>query len=358
MFHSSAPARVCLFGEHQDYLELKVIPAAINLRLDIRSNKMEEKGISIFSQELNEHSRIRTDINRLEAKKGSLTSYLEAGILALKRYKQEIIIPPIEVTINSQIPIASGLSSSAALLVAWIKQLCGIINLDLDKRMIAELAYDAEHNVLSIPCGRMDQYASSFGGIFSLDCTDKPKLLRLKSPEIGLIVVDSQTPKLTSSVHGEKVSLIKQIVNRFEKDYMKNLEEINLEFLKKQHSKMKQSEFSILEGVIAIKENTLLAEKELSKNTPDIEHLGQLLTSQQSFLKNNIKVSLPVLDKIVRTGIDSGALGGKLTGAGLGGSVVLLTNEDDDKTFKKIQNNLNLPAYSVKIDEGADFKKT
>lgn len=357
MFYSSAPARVCLFGEHQDYLQLKVIPAAINLRLEITSNLIEKNIVKIFSQELNEITKIRTDINKFEAKKGSLTSYLEAGILALKRFKQETVIPSISVTIKSQIPIASGLSSSAALLVAWIQHLSGIVELDLNNRTIAELAYDAEHNFLGIPCGRMDQYASSFGGIFSLTCTEKPTLTNLKAPKIGLIVVNSQTPKLTSNVHGEKVTQIQQVVNKFEQTHQMNLEDITSEFLQKVKTKIKQNEHTILEGVISIKENTLMAEKELSKSDPDIEQIGQLLTSQHEFLKNNIQVSLPVLDNIVKTGIDCGALGGKLTGAGLGGSVFLLTSRENDKVVERIQNNLKLPTYSVKIDRGAHFKE-
>jgi len=356
MYFSSAPARVCLFGEHQDYLELKVIPAAINLRLQITSQRISGDVIEVHSQNLSETTKIRININHLEAEKDSQNSYLEAGILALKKLKQDIVIPPLNVTIRSQIPIASGLSSSAALLVGWIKHLSGILELNLNERTIAELAYDAEHNFLSIPCGRMDQYASSFGGIFSLGCKEKPTLNRLKHPNAGLIVVNSQIPKLTSNVHGEKVAKIKQIVDNFKRVCNKKLEDITTDFLQESKEKIKSNEFKILKGVISIKENTSIAEKELSKSAPDSELLGQLLTTQHNFLKNNIQVSLPLLDKIVEKGIIYGALGGKLTGAGLGGSVVLLTEEANEKIVEKIQNNLKLPTYSVKIDKGAVFE--
>lgn len=356
MYFSSAPARVCLFGEHQDYLELKVIPAAINLRLQITSQKISGNVIKVHSQDLDETTQIRMNTKYLEAEKGSLKSYLEAGILALKMLKQDIIIPPLNVTVRSQIPIASGLSSSAALLVGWIKHLAGILELNLDERTIAELAYNSEHNFLKIPCGRMDQYASSVGGIFSLVCKEKPMLSRLKYPNLGLIIVNSQIPKLTSNVHGEKVAKIKQVVDNFKKMFNKKLEDITTDFLLESKGKIKSDEFKILKGVVSIKENTSIAEKELSKPTPDLELLGQLLTTQHDFLKNNIQVSLPLLDKIVEKGIKNGAMGGKLTGAGLGGSVVLLTEETNEKTFEKIKNDLKLPAYSVKIDKGAVFE--
>jgi len=356
MYFSSAPARVCLFGEHQDYLELKVIPAAINLRLQITSQKVSGNVIEVHSQDLDETTKIRTDIKHLEAEKGSLASYLEAGILVLKMLKQDIVIPPLDVTVRSQIPIASGLSSSAALLVGWIKHLAGILELNLDERIIAELAYNAEHNFLKIPCGRMDQYASSFGGIFSLVCKEQPTLNRLKYPNLGLIIVNSQIPKLTSNVHGEKVAKIKNVVDSFKKMFNKKLEDITSDFLQESIEKIKSDEFKILKGVVSIKENTSIAEKELSKQTPDLELLGQLLTTQHNFLKNNIQVSLPLLDKIVEKGIKNGAMGGKLTGAGLGGSVILLTEETNEKIVEKIKNDLKLPAYSVRIDKGAVFE--
>ena len=356
MYFSSAPARVCLFGEHQDYLELKVIPVAINLRLQITSQEVSGNVIEVHSQDLGETTQIRTNIKYLEAEKGSLSSYLEAGILALKKLKQDIVIPPLIATVRSQIPIASGLSSSAALLVGWIKHLSGILELNLDERTIAELAYNAEHNFLKIPCGRMDQYASSFGGIFSLACKEKPTLNRLKYPNVGLIIVNSQIPKLTSNVHGDKVAKIKQVVDNFKKMSNKKLEDITIDFLQESKEKIKSNEFKILKGVISIKENTSIAEKELSKPTPDLELLGQLLTAQHNFLKNNIQVSLPLLDKIVEKGIINGALGGKLTGAGLGGSVVLLTYDTNEKIVEKIKNNLKLPTYSARIDKGAVFE--
>ncbi len=356
MYFSSAPARICLFGEHQDYLELKVIPVAINLRLQITSQKVSGNVIEVHSQDLSETTQIRMNIKYLEAEEGSLASYLEAGILALKKLKQDIVIPPLNVKVRSQIPIASGLSSSAALLVGWIKHLAGILELNLDERTIAELAYNSEHNFLKIPCGRMDQYASSFGGIFSLTCKEKPTLNRLKYPTVGLIIVNSQIPKLTSNVHGEKVAKIKQVVDDFKKMCNKKLEDITTDFLQESKEKIKSNEFKILKGVVSIKENTSIAEKELSKPTPDLELLGQLLTTQHNFLKNNIQVSLPLLDKIVEKGIKNGALGGKLTGAGLGGSVVLLTEEANEKIVEKVKNNLKLPAYSVRIDRGAVFE--
>ncbi len=357
MFYSSSPARVCLYGEHQDYLKLDVIPAAINLRLSIHSMLSNNDKIHVISKDLNKEITISNSILSLSSKRGSLEAYLEAGILSLRNLIPDLVIPSLEVSIESQIPIASGLSSSAALLVGWVKNLSGILNLDLRENQIAELAYDAEHNILGVSCGRMDQYSCSYGEIIKLSSIEPPKVVQLNKPDIDLIVVDSQTPKLTSNVHGEKVKKIQKIVKRFEKLSNLQLPNLSSEILTQYQRELSKKEYRVLTGVISIKEYTTQAEKELSKTTMNIDMLGELLTKQHFALKEGIEVSLPILDKIVQESLNLGALGGKLTGAGLGGSVVIMTKDNTEAIADGLKHILKLPVNIVEIDEGVTFKK-
>ncbi len=287
----------------------------------------------------------------------NLQTFLESGILALRKLECKLEIPSLDVEINSNIPIASGLSSSAALLVCWIKHLDGILKLDLEKNEVAEAAYVAEHDILGIPCGKMDQYSSSYGSIISLVCSEPPILSSLSQPDFHLIVVDSNTPKLTSDVHGKKVSEIKSAVAKLEKHANLNLSNITSDHLLDNQNKLSKENMKILEGVITIKRDTETANKELMKKAPDLNLLGKLLTSQHEALRNNIGVSLPILDKIIQKGLNKGALGGKLTGAGLGGSVVLLFEKENIKAKREIQKDLGLQAWSVEIDRGAIFQE-
>ncbi|MCG3225582.1 MAG: hypothetical protein H7645_01580 [Candidatus Heimdallarchaeota archaeon] len=358
MYFSSAPARVCLYGEHQDYLELKVIPAAINLRLNISSTKKNDNKINIQSMDVGNAVNIPIGISSLSSNQKNFRNYLESGLLALKKRIKNLDFPPLKVKIQSDIPIASGLSSSAALLVCWIKHLDGILKLELDKSEIAETAYDAEHNILGIPCGRMDQYSSSFGSIISLICTKPPLLSLLPELELNLIVIDSNTPKLTSEVHGKKVSEIKKAVLELEKATELNLKDISLDHVRSNEQRLSKHDFKILEGVVSIKTDTEIAEKELLKSNPDFHKLGKLLTSQHKSLRDNIGVSLPILDKIITKGLSKGALGGKLTGAGLGGSVVLLFEDNNNKTKHELQKELGLQTWSVNIDKGVIFEES
>lgn len=357
MYHSSAPSRICLYGEHQDYLQLKVIPCAIDLRLDIFSNPSKNKRLVIKSEYLNETVEIHSKTSKLSDHQVNFKTYLEAGIIALRNSFRDITIPSLEVCIRSNIPIASGLSSSAALLVGWIKHLGGILNLQLENNKLAELAYEAEHDIMEIPCGRMDQYSSTYGGIISLFCTDPPKLKLLQIPDFKLLVVDSKTTKLTSEVHGKKVEEIKSVIRKFEKISKVSLTKTSTDILSKFQRLLNAHELRIMKGVISIKEDTEMAEKELLKTMPDLELLGDLLSSQHNALRNGINVSLPILDKIVQLGKKYDALGGKLTGAGLGGSVVLLTSKDNRNIKENLMQELKLPILSVNIDQGAIFEE-
>ncbi|MCK4973105.1 MAG: hypothetical protein KAS52_07265 [Candidatus Heimdallarchaeota archaeon] len=356
LYLSSAPARVCLYGEHQDYLLQKVIPAAINLRLNIISEKIKREHVIITSKSLYKSVRISPSIEKLSNPSDSFKSFMEAGIISLKQNFKDIQIPLVSATIESFIPVASGLSSSAALLVCWISHLAGILKLNLKNDEIAELAYNAEHHIMHIPCGKMDQYSSAYGSIISLSCTEPLKLKYLNNLNSSLIIVNSNIPKLTSDVHSSKVYKIKSVVQKIERLTNLKLEYIQREDIERHENELSKEELIIIQAVISIKEDTKHAERELQSLKPNLKLLGKLLSSQQNALRDGIRVSLPILDKIVKTGIEEGALGGKLTGAGLGGCAVLLVEENGADILQRIKMRLKLPAWLVEFDEGVYFK--
>lgn len=352
MYRSSAPARLCLYGEHQDYLGLDVIPCAIDMRLFIQASETQcvNNLITVKSLELQKSVSIPVNIKNLSTTKNSFKTYLEAGILAIKQHFALDTIPPFGATIMSEVPIESGLSSSAALLVAWINLLKKIVGFSLTRKEIAEMAYIAEHDIMGIPCGRMDQYASAIGGVIKLNPIDQVEYTKLKSIPAKLVVVNSNTPKLTSSVHGKTVSQVKEAIEAFENLFGKSILKSEIKDLKESKNEFSPELFSKIKAVISIKEATEKAEVELKRDNPNLALLGELLTLQQTNLRDGINVSLPILDTIVKLGIENGAYGGKLTGAGLGGCVVLLCPDDIDPILNIIKEKLGLPYWVVQVD--------
>ncbi len=351
-FISSSPARVCLYGEHQDYLGLKVIPSAITLRLQITAELSRKSHISVYSSIQQQSIYLSPSISSVSKNLFSFQSYLEAGIIALQRQFPHFTLPNFNATIDSAIPPESGLSSSAALLVGWINLLAKISFITLKPKEIAELAYVAEHDILGIPCGRMDQYSCALGKVISLDCTEPPVINTLSVPNCKFIVVFSNIPKHTSNIHSKKVDELKSVANKLETIAQLPLTHIDIEDFQHLSLSLSLDEQRVAQAILSIKKDTEQAEVELKKNNPSLTYLGKLLTSQQYALREGIGVSLPLLDKIVQTGINNGALGGKITGAGLGGSVVLLTDGNEKQISQAIADTLNLPNWIVSSDEG------
>ncbi|NHJ05626.1 MAG: hypothetical protein EAX90_12440 [Candidatus Heimdallarchaeota archaeon] len=345
----SAPGRVCLYGEHQDYLKLIVVPAAINLRTKIGLKLNQSNSIKVKSQELKTEDKF--DINHKISLKNNEYDYLRAIIIIL--IKEGIIekIPGFDIEILSEVPIGSGLSSSAALLVSWLTALNEELNLALDKKEIADICFKAENQVLGINCGIMDQYASSLGGIFSLNCDGPPfEIQKYQTVFPEIVIGDS----LVRRAANEPLTFLKNQLNNGIKRIQENkkdiLKTLSFDELEKYKGILSVEENKRLNGVITIREITKQACQELSKKkNHDHSLLGTLLTEQQKALRDYLEVSTPELDKLIKISLENGALGAKLTGAGFGGCIIVYA-PDKEKEVAEAINRAGGKAIICKVD--------
>ena len=353
----SAPGRICLYGEHQDYLKLIVVPAAINLRTTITLRKNNSNKIKVYSESLikEDHFEISNQITLAQNE----FDYIRAILIILLKEKLAEKIPGFDLKIKSNIPIGSGLSSSAAILVSWLTALNDQLNLDLSKRQIADLCFKAENQILRINCGIMDQYSSSLGGIFSLDCNGPPyNITEFKSNLEGLVIGDS---KIRRSANEPLTILRKQINDGLSKlqniDNNITLKNIEINSLDNYKPLLTSIEYKRLYGVLRIRDVTLKACKELlKKKNQNLDLLGKLLTDQQTMLRDFLGVSIEKLDLMINSAMKAGALGGKLTGAGLGGCIIAFAPEKELKIAKAI-NKIGGEAIICKIDEDGARKE-
>jgi galactokinase len=343
----SSPGRICLFGEHQDYLGLPVIPMAINKRLylNYQLNECRSSEIIISSKQLEQvDSIITSEIPQLT---GSPYDYLKSVFLYFWKDYQDILLSKI--TINSEIPIQSGLSSSAALLVPTVLLISNVLMGGRKKKVeIAEIAYYCEHDILNVSCGRMDQYASSIGGIFHMTSQDSPEIKFLSLPKKAFFIVGNSEIKRKADIP------LKNVQNDIFRALrsIKNVELTKLTNSEVNHSQLSELQKKRLTGVIGVRNNTIKAFNELKKKNIDLNNIGKLINEQQTFLRENYKVSHPKLDKMCNLALNQGALGAKLTGAGFGGSMFAIADEEDIAI--KIRNSLNDYGLSFisQIDSG------
>ena len=318
----TAPGRVCLYGEHQDYLKLNVVPAAINLRtiIGIKDNGTQTTRV----QALDMNSADEFPISENISLQHNEYDYLRAIVVVLFQEGLGDKLSGLDVTISSKVPIGSGLSSSAALLVAWTTALNHRFQLELSEEDIAILCYKAENQVLGINCGIMDQYSSSLGGIFGLDCNGPPyKITRYDQAFSGLVIGDSCVRRAANEPLTEMKNQLFSGIEKLQKISSFNIKDTQLKELNKFQEKLSVIEFKRLTGAITIRDITTHAQTILqSKDSWNLPLLGKLLTKQQDALRDLLEVSISELDNLITASLDAGAYGAKLTGAGYGGCMI------------------------------------
>lgn len=338
-----------MYGEHQDYLKLIVVPAAINLRTKIGLKLNQSNTIKVKSLELKTEDKF--EINQKIFLKNNEYDYLRAIIIVLTKEGIVERIPGLDVEILSKVPIGSGLSSSAALLVAWLTALNEEFNLSLDKQEIADVCFKAENQILGINCGIMDQYASSLGGIFSLNCDGPPYEIQKYQTVFPKIVIGDS---LVRRAANEPLTFLKnqlyEGIKRIQENKKNVLKILSLDELQKCKGILPVQENMRLYGAIIIRDITIKACQELlKKKNHDHVLLGNLLTEQQRALRDYLEVSTPELDKLIKVSLENGALGAKLTGAGFGGCMIAYA-PDKEKEVAEAINRAGGRAIICKVD--------
>ena len=346
----STPGRICLFGEHQDYLGLPVIAAAISRRVNIAGESLSDSKAIIHLPDI--RRKLAFDIYP-EMPYAYKRDYFRSALNILQR-EGYTFKNGIECTVHSTIPINSGTSSSSALLANWIHFLSRIADIPkmLSPEEIAEIAYRAEVVEFKEAGGMMDHYSTACGNVIYLQSVPKIRVEQLK-PKLGTFVLgDSQEPKdtvgLIKRVKGGVLRAIEKIKNEFPAF---SLFTANLNNLIDFQDLLTFEEKELISGNIDNHRILIEALSLLKSENFDDNKLGELLNEHQFHLRENLKISTPKIDRMIEAGLDAGALGGKINGSGGGGCMFVYASENPEKVAKAIESQGG-KAYIIKVDEG------
>lgn len=279
---------------------------------------------------------------------GTPLDYIKA---VFKFYRNSILgkVLPSKLKIRSKIPIKAGLSSSAALIVSTVFLVTNVIlQKELSTEEIAEVAYQVEHDILGISCGRMDQSSVAHGGIFHMTTTGKLTRTPLKIPKHSFFVIgDSEIPR-QANIPLKRVQ--KTVVNILGKIGSKDL--LNFEESTSVVKKLTLQDRKMLKGILGIRDNTKKALSEFKSPTVDLSRIGALFDEQHKFLQDNYQVSHPKIDRMCEIAKDAGALGAKMTGAGFGGCMFAITDSIENAVKIKSKLTPQGKSYIVQPAEG------
>ncbi|MFC0181920.1 galactokinase [Pseudarcicella hirudinis] len=347
----STPGRICLFGEHQDYLGLPVIAAAISRRIYISGKNRADNKIIIHMPDISQTEEFELNGELIYHKE---RDYFKSVLNLLKRKLNVNFDKGFEVTVTGNIPINSGTSSSSALVVSWTKFLLETIGLqheDINK-YVGELAYLAEVEEFGEPGGRMDQYATAIGNIMYLETSPEIRTEKY-SPKLGTFVLgDSLEAKDTLGILKHVKYGMLEIIRRikaFDPDF--DLHTFPYEEGNKYKSLLTQDEFTLFKSNLSdrdiLKEAKYMFENDLINDS----RLGMLLNLHQDNLRDAKRISTKKIDRMINAAIDAGALGAKINGSGGGGCMFAYAPGNPEAVVDAIEREGG-KAYIVVVDEG------
>ncbi len=351
----SVPGRICLFGEHQDYLKLPVITAAINLRLAISGKPHKERRIRIELPDINSREIIPLPPIGQEIPYQQERDYFRSMINVLLRHGLRLD-NGYHCKVQGLIPINSGTSSSSALIIAWAKFLVEHspeLKIKFsDLADVARLGHLGEVVEFGEPGGMMDHYATAIGGVLYIDFKDEVRYEMLENRLGSFVLGDSLEPKDTKEILArvkfgvlEAVQKIQQVEPTF------NLYDCTSADVERFGNLITPVQKEVLGGAFINRDITGEAKKCFQAPKFDPHEFGRLLIIHQEILSKQLKICTPKIEQMLTAAAQAGALGGKINGSGGGGCMFAYAPEDPQKVVDAIEE-VGGKAYIIKVDDG------
>jgi len=327
---------VNLIGEHTDYNDGFVMPAALDFSTWVDVLPLEQHRLKIYSENFNEEVEVDLDDQSLAAR-GHWSDYPIGVAVILERAGHQL--RGASLRIRGDVPIGSGLSSSAAIEVATACALTANSELKIDPRELALLCQRAENEFVGAHVGIMDQFVSLFGHAqkaLLLDCRSLEfKLLPLPD-NVRLIICNTMVKhELASSAYNERRAQCEEGVRLLSQFYpnVRALRDVSIEQLEQQRTELPEVIYRRCRHVVT--ENARVIEAGEALERHDLERFGKLMAESHVSLRDDYEVSADELDLMVELAqkID-GVYGARMTGGGFGGSTVNLVKEEKADEFR------------------------
>jgi galactokinase len=311
-----APGRVNLIGEHTDYSGGFVMPLAIPQTTKIALATRSQRIVRIASAAM--HETMMFELGG-EKRNGGWIDYVQGTVVALRARGYDI--GGFDAAVTSDVPIGSGLSSSAALEVALLRALRDAFGLAIDDVAIAEVGRAAETEFVGVPIGIMDQMAASLGDAKAALFLDTRSLAFERVPlpeELEVVVIDSGVTHENASND--------YVIRRDECERAARLLDVHM-----LRDVVDQAQTASLPEPLArrarhvVTENARVLEALAFMREGKIVELGELLARSHASLRDDFEVSVPAVDRLVEIAqADRDVLGARMTGGGFGGAIVVL----------------------------------
>jgi galactokinase len=321
-----APGRVNLIGEHTDYNDGFVMPAALDLYTYVAVSPRPDRRLRVYSENLGETCDLDLDSNH-PGRSGHWSDYVRgvAGVLESAGYR----LRGAELAIMSDVPLGAGLSSSAALEVSTALALLNNSQISVDLTTVAKMCQKAEHLYAEMRCGIMDQFISCHGRAghaLMLDCRSLDFEFLPIPPHIRLMVCNTMVRhEHASSGYNTRRHECEEGFRVLAKVLpgIRALRDVTLDDLENHSNHLSDVIYKRVHHVVT--ENDRVNRAAIALEMGDIAEFGRLMADSHRSLRDDYEVSTLELDLMLELANgQEGVYGARMTGGGFGGCTINL----------------------------------
>ena len=366
---SQSPGRINIIGEHTDYNEGFVLPAAIDKKAIFQLKKNGTQNLVTITA-TNIAETYSFELNNFHPIKEGWQNYVMGVVNELQKLGTNLT--GFDAAFEGDVPIGSGMSSSAALECSLAYGLNELFDLGFDKWQLIKASQMAEHNFVGTKCGIMDQFASMMGQknqVMLLDCRSLDfKYFPFDLGDYQLLLLNTNVShSLASSEYnmrrGECMEGVATIKNKYPKQTINSLRDVSFDLLQASKDILTPIIFNRCKHVVLENDRVLQATQALVNK--DFVQLGQLVYQSHFSLQNDYEVSCKELDFLVQQTLDKDyILGSRMMGGGFGGCTISIIEKKRVDEFialvaKKYRTyaGTDLTPYTVSIENGTAIKK-
>ena len=357
-----APGRVNLIGEHTDYNDGFVLPAAIDRAISYAGRRRTDRRVHVFSIDFNASVEFSLEGVQRDSQH-SWSNFLRGVSKFLEADGHQL--PGADIVFGGDVPREAGLSSSAAVEVGAVAFWTKLLGLTLDPVYVVKLARRTENEFVGVPCGIMDQFISALGrrdhALF-LDCRDLTYRHVPLRADVKVVVCNSGVKRaLAQSEYEVRLKQCQQAVAKIAGTGLavESLRDVKLSDLRAARGVLTDLLWRRAYHVVSENQRVLEAVRVLEGG--DLERFGALMNASHNSLRDDYEVSSKELDALVEIARKQpGVLGARMTGAGFGGCTVNLVRADAAEAFAQAVGRgyqealgLNAEVYICRASDGA-----
>lgn len=323
-----SPGRINLIGEHTDYNLGWVFPAAIDKHLYFAMG-LNEQADEVRFHAIDVQEQTTFDIrSTVVTETASWAKYLQAVVIELNQ--RGYTVQGINGVFGGDIPMGSGLSSSAALCCGFIYGISLLQNMPVPKREIALIAQAAEHRI-GLNCGLMDQYAVLFGKKDTAICLDCKSLefeqIPLETGEYSLVLINSNIKHelAAGSGYNDRRQSCENVVATLRQKYpaIQSLRDVTFNMLEAFHDQF--DAVDLRRATYILHENERVLQTKAALQAGAVKQVGHILFQAHEDMRTEYEITVPELDFLVELAhAESDILGARMVGGGFGGCTLNL----------------------------------